>query len=352
MEEKDLKSPEQNINQNDEEKLEEKVEEVAPVDEEKKEGSISQNLEFVPFDANVDGDVVNIIESKRLGLLASYKKSKLISRIFMFVVVALVVAAIILVPMNGLVFKILGYSLAGVALVSMLVFYIVTRNKIPSESKIYMDEVTKLINCFIFNGKDFSELAVSPSKKVTRIEAAVDRLYKEGIDAGSRNAVKGKYKGRDFEVIELALYYPGQTKKNTRSVGFLGKYITLSNNLKFEGRYIFNYKNADESKVVDQPTDIEDLEKVYDENNLEVYGKDKKDINAIFGTEFLKELRKFEIGSPLMNLALVVWSGHTAIYLSYDDSVTTLPFEHPFQKEPQESYQRDLIRALDLFSKY
>lgn len=349
MEEKDLNSPEHNINDNLENKEEVAVSNEAPIEE--KVEKAKDNSEYIPFEKR-EGDIYSSIEEKRTALLASYKKSKLVSRIFMIGVVALVIAAIVVVPMDGMVFKILGYSLAGVALLAMVVFYFKTRNTIPGQSKEYMRETTQLINNLVFTSDDFTDLEVNPTKKITRIELAVDRIYKEGIDTGSRNAVRGKYKGKDFEVTELILYYASENKKTTRSVGFLGKYLTLANNLSFAGRYIFNYKTAEADKVVDQPNDTEDLEKIYDEDNLEVYGASKKDMNELFGTDFIKKIREFTIGTPLMNLSFVVWGGHTAIYLSYNDSVTTLPFEHPFEKESQESYQRDLIRALDLFTKF
>lgn len=354
MDKKELESTEQNINEK--EQVEEVKEEVETPKEEAKAPEKNEapqaNAEYEPFDKDVDADIPSSIEEKRNLLLATYKKSRLMSRIFMIIVVALVIAAIIIVPQDGIVFKILGYSLAGVALAAMLVFYFKTKNIIPNHSRVYMKEVTKLINALVFAGDDFKELQVSPNKKLTRIELSVDRIYKEGIDIGSRNAIKGLYKDHQFEVTELAVYYPSENRKNARSVGFLGKYIVLSNKLEFDGRYIFNYKASDEAKVVDQPNDTEDLEKIYDEDHIEVYGKDKKEMNSLFGTDFLKKLKEFEIGSPLLNLSLVIWGGHTAVYLSYDDSVTTLPFEHEFNQKPQEQYRGDLIRALDLLTKF
>ena len=50
----------------------------------------------------------------------------------------------------------------------------------------------------------------------------------------------------------------------------------------------------------------------------------------------------------LLNAVVVVWAGHTGVYLSYDDSVTVLPFEHPFDRAAQEQYKEDLLAALEL----
>ena len=328
MEEKELKSPEQDINEKEEkpseENKEEKVENPSIVDE---------------------------VETKRLALLASYKKSRLISRIVTMAVLACVLGACFLITIDHVAAKAVGFSLAGAALIAMIVFYFKGKNKFPNISKVYINEVTELLNNYVFEDKRFKDIQPEPDKKITKAEMALDRLYKEGIDAGSRNSVKATFKDKEFEVTEAAIYYQSENKRATKKVGFLGKYLTFKNDLKFEGRYIFNLKNKEEKNVVDQPNDIEDLEKVYDEDCLEIYAP-RKDFKEVFGTEFTKKLREVKIEGPLLNLSFVVWASHTAVYLSYDDSVTTLPFEHPLNKEAIDKYRDDLINVLSLLGKY
>ena len=332
MEDKDLKSPSENISP--------KEENPAPVND----GLIA----IEPFDS--DKDLETTVETQRAALMASYKKSRLISRIFTGGALALIIGAIIFITFNGMVFKIVGYAMAGLALVAMLVFYFKTRNIFPTVSKQYIREFTKVNNGFIFQDPRFKEMKVDAERKIDKAEVSIDRAYKEGAEVGSRNYTVGIFDGKPFTVAELAVYYQGDSKKNPRKIGFIGKYVTLGNSLKFRGRYIFNIKAKEADKIVDQPNDTEDLQLVLQDDNFEVYGPNKE-YKEIFGTEFVKKLKEIKIEDPLLNFCAVVWEGHSAIYLSYDDSVTTIPFEHPFKKEPSEKYRSDLIKVLELFGK-
>ena len=99
---------------------------------------------------------------------------------------------------------------------------------------------------------------------------------------------------------------------------------------------------------MDQPNDIDDLTLVLEEDNLQVYAPNDKPIKDVFGTKFISKLKEIKTDDKLLNLVVVVWAGHTAIYLSYDDSVTVLPFEHEFNVESQDKYKSDLVAALEL----
>lgn len=350
MEEKEMKSPDEVINENAEEKQEstdqvinEKTEEVPQAQGPKFE---TRAVEPLGEDANFP----DVVEQKRAALMANFKKAKLVSRIMMAIVVVFVMAAIIFISFEGMGFKIAGYVLAGVALLGMIIFYFTTKNSFPDTSKQYIKEVTDILNSYVFEDKRFSEVATIVDRKIDKAEIELDRVFKDAIDSGSRNSIKGKFNGREFEVSEAALYKAGKDRRTPKVVSFLGKYISIENNLKFEGRYIFNSKAADPNKVFDQPNDIEDLEKVYEEETFEIYAP-RKDYNEVLGSKFLSLFKEIKVEEPLLNLIVVVWEGHSAAYLSYDDSVTTLPFEHPFTTGPIEKYRSDLIKTLELLER-
>lgn len=336
-----------------EEKVEEPVE--APKEETKEAPEVKNSKkpvvdvdECVEFSGATDVDeTIGSIESQRKALLEQFKKSKLISRIVMAVVVAAVIAAIILIFNNDMTLKIIGYSIAGAVLVAMIVYYVISKDKFPKTSKEYIANVTKLINAYDFDDKRFSELKSYPNKKLNKTELEVDRAYKNSSEIGSRNYITGKFDGHKFEVSEDVLYNVDPSKRNQRSVAFLGKYLTYENNLKFEGRYIFNIKGNPE-KLVDQPNDIEDLHVALEEDNLVVYAPNEKAPKDVLGTKFISAVKEIKTDERLLNCVVVVWAGHTAVYLSYDDSVTVLPFEHEFNKPAQDKYKEDLIKALEL----
>ena len=333
-------------------KEEAKVEEApkeaeAPKQENKKVKELNPE-EFVEFKgAKKAEEELASIETQRKALLEEFKKSKLISRIVMVVVLAAVIAAIILIFQNDSTLKIIGYSIAGVVLAGMLVYYVLTKDKFPRASREYIANVTKSINSYDFDDKRFSDLKQYPNKKLAKTELEVDRAYKNSSEIGSRNFIRGKFDGHKFEVSENVLYSVNPEKKNQRSVLFLGKYISFENALKFEGRYIFNIKGNPE-KLVDQPNDVEDLRVALEEDNLVIYAPNEKDPKTVLGTKFISQIKEIKTDERLLNCVVAVWAGHTAVYLSYDDAVTVLPFEHEFNKAAQDKYKEDLVKVLEL----
>ena len=318
--------------------------------EEKKEDNSSSLIEVKPLGA--DDNLVELIESRRTVLLNSFKKARLQSRIVTGVVVLLIIGAIIFISFEGVGFKVAGYTIAGVVLLGMIVYYIFTKNKFPQASRQYIAEITGFMNSYVFSDSRFSEVYADPNKKLTAMDFAVEKAYKQPDDVGSRNTVCGKFDGKKFEVSDAALYQIVGGRKGQRKVVFLGKYVSFENNLDFEGRYIVNLKGNNPEKLVDQPTDIEDLKLEYDEGNIQIYGPEGKAHKTVFGTEFVKKLKDIRIDAPLLNIVAVIWSKHTGIYISYDDPVTTLPFEHEFTIDAQQGYRRDLLQLLDLFGQY
>ena len=333
------------------EEVKEEAKEEAPKEEApKKEGKQPKNNPEESHDivqsTNLE-ETVEQIESMRQVLRAAFNKTKLISRIVTGVVVVAVIAAIIMIFNDSMTLKIVGYSIAGATLAGMLVYYILTKDKFPKQSRDYIAGVTDLINGYVFNDKRFSELKVFPYKKLNKTELEVDRVYTNSNDIGSRNVITGKFNGHQFDVSENVLYATVPGRRGQRSVVFLGKYISMKNSMKIEGRYIFNVKGNPE-KLVDQPNDIEDLNVVLEEDNLVVYAPNDKPLKDVFGTKFLSSLKEIKTDERLLNFVLVVWAGHTAAYLSYDDAVTVLPFDHPFNREAQDKYKSDLINVLEL----
>ena len=65
--------------------------------------------------------------------------------------------------------------------------------------------------------------------------------------------------------------------------------------------------------------------------------------------EFIKKFKSIAVERHLLNLNLVIWSGHSSAYLSYDDMIMTLPFEKPFDKESNEQYASNLLDVLNAF---
>ena len=226
----------------------------------------------------------------------------------MGVVVLAVIGAIVLITINGIGFKIAGYALAGATLLGMLIFYIVTKNKMPSTSKVYISEVSKMINKFVFADNRFTDTTLYEDRKLSSVELGLDKVYKEAVDCGSRNFIKAKYNGKEFEVSEVALYImEGSGRKSVKKVAFLGKYISMVNDLKFDGRFVFNIKRKE--KPFDQPTDIDDLKLI---TELEL-ARDQAEKSNNAKSDFLSSM-SHELRTPLNAIV-----GCTDLIMNTDD---------------------------------
>jgi len=328
----------------------EKVEEVK---EETKDLSLTQTLVMAknaPQDIEKESPEFKYaeeVEKMRADLMKGYKTNKRASNIGMVIAFALLVTAIILVSQkNNQACLIAGYVVAGVALVGLITYYALTKNKFPNLTKKYIDEVTLAINRHVFNDQKFTEMKFYKAEKEDKAEVMADRVYKDISDVGSRNVNKGLFNKHHFSVSELATYKLGDKKK--KELTFLGKYIASANDLHFEGRIIIVKSNY--AKPSDLPTDIEGME-VAEWGELKIYFEEgSKDYENILGKKFIANVEKYIIDEYLLNVNIVIWGGRTAAYLSYEDAVVALPFDKPYDDKATEKFTGDLVNTLTNFN--
>ena len=280
----------------------------------------------------------DVIEEARLAFSKVIKKNRIASYIAMGVVLAFAVGSVVLIGMAQMALKIVGWVLVGVAVVGMLVFYIVSRNIVPSATKAYIEVVNEQMNKRNFMDTQFSEASTDKKEKMDLADPISDAIYSNISNIASRNVINGKFAGRTFKVADMGLY-SGAGKQ--RASAFVGKYMTYPNDLHFEGRYILVFKGQ---VPTDLPTDINDLVVLHEGDDMLVYGKEGNKYEADLGKDFLKEIKKVSIERHLLNLNVVVWSGHSAAYASYDDKIMTLPYQENYDKEPNEQYANNLLQ--------
>ena len=283
----------------------------------------------------------DVIEQARLSFSKVIKKNRIGSYIAMGVVLALAVGAVILIGMAQMALKIVGWSMVGVAVIGMLVFYIVSRNIVPNATKEYIAVVNKQMNMRNFMDGQFTEVSTDKNEKMELADPISDAIYSNISNIASRNVINGKFVGRSFKVADMGLY-SGAGKQ--RASAFVGKYMSFPNDLHFEGRYILVFKGQ---VPTDLPTDITDLVVLHEGDDMLVYGKEGNKYEQDLGKDFLKEIKKISVERHLLNLNVVIWSGHSAAYASYDDQIMTLPYQENYNKESNEQYADNL---LDIFN--
>ena len=311
--------------------------------------NINENEELVekeePAEEAKTYDV--IIEEARQDLFKSYAKSRRISNILMFAVVVAIVGIMFMIISNNQVLKIVGYCLAGAIVVGMIVYYVLTRKNLPNKVQKYVPFVMQTLNDKMFSIPGFSEIKNNPEEKLQMDDLVGDGVYVEANGINSRNVVRGVYNGHHFLYAEAALTRPS-TKKQQVPPLFVGRYISVPNQMKIDGHFIFNFKNP--KQPLDLPNAINDLKVLEEKEDFVVYGPEDANYHNIIDNKIISQFKKIQIEGHLLNLNVVFWGGHTAVYLSYDDAILSVPFDKPFDKDGFEKSLDDLVISLQAMS--
>lgn len=316
-------------------------EEITPVDMNINIHEINQNVDNTNFSSDV--------EKKRESFYKNYKKASKFSTYSTLGVVVLVIVGFILITMNGNdAAKISGYVILGIAAVYLVVYYVLNRNRMPRMTKEYMAYINSAFNGYLYSDKKFERVSVDPSEKLDMGEITSDGVYSNVYTCGSRNVVHGKFKNHDFLVADASV--DGKDGKKQIEY-FVGKYISCDNGLKFDGRVVFNYHiNGD--KKVDLPNGVEDLAKVEENDSFTIWATPGLDYKNVLTDEIIKFVSSHFVVSEekhLLNVNIVVWGGHTGVYLSYDNSLMTFPFDKPFDSSGIDAFKQDQNAVFDLF---
>ena len=309
---------------------EEKVEEV------KKEDFVQEELAEKPYQ--------DVIEEARKELYKSFMLSRRISNIVMFIVVGAIVGIMFMIISNNNVLKIVGYSLAGALVVGMIVYYLINRKKFPNKTKEYVQLVSKVLNDRAFSKQGYSEIKNDPDERMKLDDIVGDGVYEEANGVNSRDVIHGVFNGHHFLYAEAALTRPSTRKQQVPPL-FVGHYISVPNQLKLEGRFVFVSKNPKEP--LDLPNAINDLTVLEDKEDWMVYGPEGANYHQLIDNKIISKIRNISVGGHLLNINVVIWGGHTAAYLSYDDTIMSVPFDKPFDYQGFEKAFEDLHACLE-----
>ncbi|MBO6262311.1 MAG: hypothetical protein J6N95_06890 [Bacilli bacterium] len=286
------------------------------------------------------------IEEARKTLFSSYTKQRRISNIIMFVVLAAIVGVMFMVMSNIQWLKIVGYSLGGAILVGMILYYVLTRKNFPNKTKEYITMVSNILREQQF-GSNYSNIKYDLDEKFAITDFASDGVYKDATSINSRNIVRAEYKGHHVTYGEVALLRPSTRKQQVPPL-FVGKYITLPNDLDFSGRFVIVMKNP--KQPFDLPNAVEDLTVLEEKEDMVVYGPEGADIHKTLKGSFLTDLRRIRVDNHLFNVNVVVWGGHSAAYLSYDDAIMAIPFDKPFDQQAYDQSFADVNAIIKLLA--
>ena len=285
------------------------------------------------------------VEKERKNIFVVYKKANRKNTIIMIGMGLVFMASIILFvnfPGWG---QITGGVLIGAALIFLVVNFILTKDLFPNTTKKYIKFFLTESDNYIFDIPDVHDQKLYFEKRYKMDDVLSDRVYADAADIVSRNLVSATYKEKPFECGELAIYKARQGR-GAKPVSFVGRYLSLENKMHFKDRYIIQIKSAE--RVVDEPTDIKDLVVLSEQNNFVIYGPEGADYERDLGKELIDNLKSIECIGALVNVNAVFWAGHTAIYMSYDDSVAAIPFDKPIVVESYQQVRNNLRAILEI----
>ena len=134
-------------------------------------------------------------------------------------------------------------------------------------------------------------------------------------------------------------------KKHQKELLFVGRYLSFANDYHFEDRYIINIHKKEK---VDLPTDFDDLVVLKEQNNFAIYGKDGANFTKDLGKDVVNDLLSLDCTGALLNINIVVWAGHTAAYLSYDDSIVAIPLDKKLNSASYQQLKKNIYDILDI----
>lgn len=288
-----------------------------------------------------------VIEEARTGIYQDYSKSRKKSNILMFGLVAVIAGIMFMIVSENQVLQIIGYVLVALLFIGLIIYYVLNRKKFPDKTKKYVELVADKLNGRMFEDKHFSDMVFEREKKLEVVDLVGDGIYAEAVNINSRNVVRGVYKGHHFAYGEAALLRTMNRKKPLPPL-FVGHYVSMPNDLQFDGRYIVVLKSFQEPN--DLPNAVGDLVVLEEKENLIIYGPEGGEYQKVLGDKFLKRIKKLNVTNHLLNVNIAIWGGRFAAYLSYDDAVMSVPFDKPLNAEAFEDACGNLKIILQAFA--
>lgn len=306
--------------------------------EEKIEIKLPEPIKITPYTAEEES-FESLIETKRKELVDAEKKAKTRGRIAIFLCFALIVASLFTSSNKDL--EILSYILIGSAVVVLIVFMILNKRVARPDVRGYVRTVLTAMDRHMFSHNAFNNVVYDPMDKIDLSEVFTDGVYEGVVNITSRNIVEGSFSDSHFRSAELALYIGAGKSSRT---AFVGRYISMPNNLHFNGRFVFNLRGE---TTYDLPTGCDDLKCIQEEGYV-LYAPEYEEHQKIFPKDFYKKLKELKIQKHLLNVNVVVWAGKTILYASYDDAANVVPLYEPLKVDVVNQFKDDLQKSLEL----
>jgi hypothetical protein len=289
-----------------------------------------------------DDQNLETIEGERQNFYKLYKKINIWKTVLAVAVIAVVLVGFILpyvLKLDTTTQSIITLSSLGAAVVAYGVFALVTRKKLEGEMKTYFAHFYEHQNAFVFSNPEVKSLTGSVDDKLPAEEFNAPNIYKDVAQVGSRANLHFIYKGLACGIADAA----GQTRtKKALQTVFVGKYVQFPNN--YDGPKAIVYLKGNKRAL--PPTNLGAYELIEDHRDMVIYGENggKKAL-----TKKVKDaIAQFQTNETLCDMAIVIATGKTSVYMGYEDTLMVMPLEKPFNPAPTVQFKNDFSKILML----
>lgn len=350
MEEKD------NINENleeveiiEEEKTEEvveKKEEIVEKVEEKEE--VIRDTFYSPVEIESEDKLFETINTNQITFNNYYNKVRKTSSLIM--IICMVVIVVLLFVLNS----VLEGSGIVFSIIAVVAYFLIisnyskkTKNKLNEDSLRILNEYFSLIDSYVTENKYFTEIQFNREYKLDEDTFKNLKICKNISSVVGRDYIKGKLCGYDFVAGDNCIKTQEKDEKGNEQnyIVFLGKLFVINiENLVSEGRAIIYLKG----KGANGPTDIEDLEKVEGilSNKFDVYSS--FNIDSLLTEKTKSLLEKFEVNDALIDMFITIDNNKISFGFSYSDGVMVVPLTESLKKEDLFEYKKNVELMVDI----
>ena len=289
------------------------------------------------------------INNKRKEYKAYADKQRKINIIISSIVAVVIIAAFICMINLSSKYTWVLYVCLGVMILVLGGTYFASnkmKKNLIAKSEVYIDYLYEKCGQYVYNDKDVKNLIVTPKGSLEDKWFLEAHFYKDIVNTKGRNFSHFEYKGVEVDSCDLAANIKIKGKLSPK---FLGRYYSFKANNKTNGKVtIFQLKGGSLSVPLD---DIDDLKLVEGNDKYCIYSNDTN-VKKVLNTRVIKELEKFKIVDPLIDVIFSVKDNLISLGIDYADEFLNIPVDSDFSikntKISKEDFKK-VVNVLDTF---
>lgn len=304
---------------------------------------VAEEQEIVKTDDDVN--LENDINEKRKEYKVYADKQRKINIAITTGISVILLGAFICMMVFGKTYNWVLYVCLGVMILVLAGTYLssnMMKKKLMAQSEVYIDYLYEKTGHYVYNDKEIKSLVITPKGSLDDKWFHDAHFYKDIVNTKGRNFAHFEYKGVEVDTCDLAA---NMKIKGKLSPKFLGRYYSFKANNKTDGKVtIFQLKGGKLSIPLD---DIDDLKLIEGNDKYCIYSNDpnaKKILNA----KVIKELQKFKVVDPLIDVIFSVKDNLISLGIDYADEYLNIPVDSDFSIKNTKIAKQDFKKVIDV----